>query len=193
VLLPTATRALWEWTRAPLGKDPDSRGLRATLLVGLGGVATAAIALMLAFLPPVVDNRRIWGGPESIAPITRLDKDDRELAEFLRMHRRPEEAVFLDTWRFADITIAHAAGVPIGKVATLSIVRTPSATWTATRAVTQASWFAVHDESWGHELAADWPTPEIRFGHWRLVHWGDRYLHLQRILRPQPTRERMTP
>jgi hypothetical protein len=172
---------------------------RAAVEIALGALATGGVALLLAFGPafgeaarrpqgetlpapaaaaPAASNgpppRRIWGGAESVGPLTRLDPEDRALAEFLRARRRPEEVVFVDTFGYVDIAIAHAAGVPLGRVATLTTTRTPSETLAATRALTGAAWFAYHVRSWAGRLPPDWPDApgSWRIGGWRIAHAG---------------------
>jgi hypothetical protein len=168
---------------------------RAAVDIALGALATSGVALLLAFGPalretgrrpedgtfaaPVTSDPpgRIWGGAESVGPLTRLDPEDRALAEFLRARRRPEEVVFVDTFGYVDIAIAHAAGVPLGRVATLTTTRTPSETLAATRARTGAAWFAYHERSWAGRLPPDWPADvsdgpwsSTRIGGWRIAH-----------------------
>ena len=180
---------------------------RAAVEIALGALATSGVALLLAFGPalretgrrpqngsdgrdgtfaaPVASDPpgRIWGGAESVGPLTRLDQEDRALAEFLRAGRRPEEVVFVDTFGYVDIAIAHAAGVPLGRVATLTTTRTPSETLAATRARTGATWFAYHARSWAGRLPPDWPVDvsqiqvdghwsSTRIGGWRIAHAG---------------------
>jgi len=136
------------------------------LTVGLA-VAFSATLEVLAFARP----GRSWSGAECLGPLTRLDAEDRALADFLRAHRRPEEGVFIDPLGFTDIVIIEAAGIPPEKAATLSSTRTPSATLAETRARTAASWFAAHDESWGRTPIPDWPSDGARFGGWRVAHY----------------------
>jgi hypothetical protein len=170
---------------------------RAAVQIALGALATSAVALLLAFGPafggagrrpqgatlpapaaaaPAAGDgpppRRIWGGAESVGPFTRLDPEDRALAEFLRARRRPEEVVFVDTFGYVDIAIAHAAGVPLDRVATLTTTRTPSETLAATRARTGATWFAYHVRSWAGRLPPDWPDARGsgRIGGWRIAY-----------------------
>ena len=144
----------------------------ALLVVG-STLALSAVTLLLAFARP----GRIWGGAESMGPLTRLDAEDRALAGALRKQRRVDEGVFIDTIDFADIAIAHAARVPASLTATLGITRTPGPTLAASRATTAASWFAVHDDSWGKSPVPDWPPDSQRFGHWRLVYFdGARFV-----------------
>lgn len=182
VLLPlTAAELLRRWgSRSP-----------ALLLATTVGVAVAFSATIevLAFARP----GRSWSGAECLGPLTRLDAEDRALADFLRTHRRPEEGVFVDPLGFTDIVIIEAAGIPIEKAATLSSTRTPSPTLAATRARTEASWFAAHDASWGRTAIPDWPSDGARFGGWRVAHYwpgrrpgGDD----MRPLVPSPSRSR---
>jgi hypothetical protein len=186
----------------------DRGARRAAVEIALGALATSAVALLLGFGPalreagrhpqdgqsgrvaaPVASAPpgRIWGGAESVGPLTRLDAEDRALAEFLRARRRPEEVVFVDTFGYVDIAIAHAAGVPLGRVATLTTTRTPSETLAATRTRTGATWFAYHVRSWAGRLPPDWPEEAAQLGQiraeapwsstriiggWRIVHAG---------------------
>jgi len=136
------------------------------LTVGVA-VAFSATIEVLAFARP----GRSWSGAECLGPLTRLDAEDRALADFLRAHRRPEEGVFVDPLGFTDIVIIEAAGIPIEKAATLSWTRTPAATLAETRARTGASWFAAHDASWGRRPIPDWPSDGVRFGGWRVAHY----------------------
>lgn len=167
VLLPLAAAALIS-TRD--GKPVPRRLNRAAAAVIAGAVALSALALGLAFGRP----GRIWAGAESIGPLTRLDTEDRQLARYLLAHRAPTEGVFIDTLGYLDIAIAHAARVPAPLTATLAHTRTPGPTLGVSRASTGASWFAVHDDSWGRTTPPDWPAwGTVRLGRWRLVHLGD--------------------
>jgi hypothetical protein len=115
---------------------------------------------------------RVWSGAESLAPVTRLDGEDRALAEYLRDHRRAGERVLIEPLDFADIVIAHAARIPAPLVVSLSITRQPEATVAATLARTGATWLAVYDggpDTWGQRLAGDWPPDSLRFGRWKLL------------------------
>lgn len=171
MLLPPATAALLEFLRRR-ARTPDDwvAQLRFPVsVVAAGALAINGLAVVLAFAPAWSGTGRIWTGAESIGPLTRLDAEDRAVAEYLRVHRRPTEAVFIDTWGYADIVIAHAAGIPIGRVATLAVTRTPAPTLAAARAATEASWFAYHDESWGRHTPPDWPAYGVRLGHWRVA------------------------
>ncbi len=143
--------------------------LRPLPLVLGGTVAFTVVASLLAF----ARSGRIWIGAESVGPLTRLDAEDRAVAKHLVRHRDQQEGVFIDTWGFADIVIAHAARVPATRTATLSQTRTPGPTLAESRLATGASWFAVHDQSWGQQHTPDWPADSQRFGQWRLAHVGD--------------------
>jgi len=160
VLLPLAAG----WVVARWGARPRAALLGAT--VGLA-LALSGTIEVLAFARP----GRSWSGAECLGPLTRLDAEDRALADFLRTRRRPEEGVFIDPLGFTDIVIVEAAGIPVGKAATLSWTRTPSPTLEATRARTAASWFAAHDASWGRAVIPDWPSDGVRFGGWRVAHY----------------------
>ena len=75
--------------------------------------AAAAAAFSIAvWLVATVGRERIWAGAESMGAVTRLDREDRELARHLRAQRRPHEPVMIEPVAFAEIGIAHAAGVP---------------------------------------------------------------------------------
>ena len=94
-------------------------------------VATAAAAVafsIVVWLVAAVGRDRIWAGAESMGAVTRLDGEDRELARWLRAHRRPHEPVMIEPLAFADIGIAHAAGVPWTEAITLIVTREPRAT-----------------------------------------------------------------
>ena len=165
VLLPLAAQAMmaagngrwWGTARATTG------------LVVAGALVLSAAALALTF----GGSGRIWGGAESIGPLTRLDGEDRALVQALLQNRRPSEAIFVDTFGFADISIAHAARVPAPRVATLSQTRELGPTLAETRRRSGASWFALHDRSWGRAPIPDWPANTRRIGHWRLAHVGN--------------------
>jgi hypothetical protein len=161
VLLPLAAAALFAVAGTP-------HLARMVAGVAAAAAALAAVALVCAFARP----GRVWAGAESIAPLTRLDGEDRALARYLESHRQPEEGVFIDTFAYVDIAIAHAARVPAHLTGTLAHTRLPGRTLAESRALTGASWFAVHDDSWGRRAPRDWPTTSLRFGHWRLAHFG---------------------
>jgi hypothetical protein len=163
VLLPLAASAL-------LSLRLFATARRTTVGVMAAAVLLAASALLAAFARP----GRVWAGAESIGPLTRLDGEDRALALYLLQHRRPQEAVFIDTFGYVDAVVAHAARVPAPLATTLAHTRTPSATLRESWARTGASWFAYHELSWAKTLPPDWPTPmERRFGGWHLAHVAD--------------------
>jgi Dolichyl-phosphate-mannose-protein mannosyltransferase len=166
VMLPLAASALLAYGGGSSRWWPR---LRPIFLIAGGAMAISAVALALAFAHP----GRISAGPESISPLTRLDGEDRALAAYLVHHRRPEEGVFIDTMGYADIAIAHAARVPAPLTATLSRTREPGATLAESRRLTDASWFAFRDDSWGRIKIPDWPAETQRYGRWRLAHVGD--------------------
>ena len=133
----------------------------------------SAVALCLAWW----GEGRVWPGAESLAPLTRLDGEDRALADYLRAHRQPGERVLIEPLDFADIVIAHAARVPAPLSVSLAITRQAETTVAATLARTGAAWLAVYDggpSSWGRRLAADWPADSLRFGRWKLLRAGGR-------------------
>ena len=91
--------------------------------------AAAAVAFsIVVWLVATVGRERIWAGAESMGALTRLDGEDRALARWLRAHRRPHERVMIEPLAFADIGIAHAAGVPWTESITLIVTREPRAT-----------------------------------------------------------------
>ncbi len=135
-------------------------------------VASAAIFSAVVLVVAWTGRARVWSGAESFAPITRLDGEDRALAEFLRAHRQASDRVLIEPLDFADIVIAHAAGVPAPMTVSLSITRHPEPTLAATLARTGARWLAVYDAppgTWFPRFAADWPPNTPAFGHWRLL------------------------
>lgn len=147
------------------------------------GRCRAAVIGSAALLSAVVlsvawwGHGRVWSGAESLAPLTRLDPEDRALADYLRDHRRPDERVLIEPVDFADIVIAHAARVPAPLTVSLAITRQAESTVAATLARTGSAWLAVYDggsSGWGRRLAADWPRDSLRFGRWKLLHAGAR-------------------
>jgi 4-amino-4-deoxy-L-arabinose transferase-like glycosyltransferase len=141
-------------------------------------VASAALLSAVVLLVAWHGPGRVWSGAESFAPMTRLDGEDRALADYLRAHRQPDDRVLIEPLDFADIVIAHAARIPAPLTVSLSITRHAEPTLAATLARTGARWLAVYDderadaspESWGRRFAAEWPPDSQRFGHWRLLH-----------------------
>ena len=87
----------------PEGRDRLFRGAT------LGSAVAFSVAVWLV---ATVGRDRIWAGAESMGALTRLDAEDRALAAHLRAHRPPHAPVMIEPLAFADIGIAHAAGVP---------------------------------------------------------------------------------
>ena len=145
------------------------RPARCRAAVMASAVLLSAVVLFLAWRGP----GRVWSGAESLAPLTRLDAEDRALAAYLRDHRRPDEQVLIEPLDFADIVIAHAARVPAPLTVSLAITRQAETSVAATLARTGAAWLAVYDggaAGWGQRLATDWPADSLRFGRWKLLH-----------------------
>ena len=118
-------------------------------------VAAAAVAFSVAvWLVATVGRERIWAGAESMGAVTRLDGEDRELARCLRAHRRPHEPVMIEPLAFAEIGIAHAAGVPWTESVTLIVTREPRATVAESMLATGAR-FLVGYDSQGND--GGWP------------------------------------
>src|SRR6266542_3625491 len=128
-----------------------------------------------------VGRDRIWAGAESMGALTRLDGEDRALADWLRAHRRPHEPVMIEPLAFADIGIAHAAGVPWTEAITLIVTREPRATVADSFLATGARFLVGYDRSdgtgWPQRLP-DWPRDHNqngdnvdgpRFGRWRVL------------------------
>ena len=79
----------------------------------LAATAAAAVAFsIVVWLVAAVGRDRIWAGAESMGAVTRLDGEDRELARWLRAHRRPHEPVMIEPLAFADIGIATRPAFP---------------------------------------------------------------------------------
>ena len=136
-------------------------------------VATAAAAVAFSvtvWLVATVGRERIWAGAESLGAITRLDGEDRALAAALRARRAPHAPVMLEPLAFADIGIAHAAGVPWTESISLIVTRTPRATVAETMSATGARFVAGYDRpgGWPRTLP-DWPAGALHLGRWRLV------------------------
>jgi hypothetical protein len=142
--------------------------------------AAAAAAFSVAvWLAATVGRDRIWAGAESMGAVTRLDREDRDLARHLRAQRRPHEPVMIEPVAFAEIGIAHAAGVPWTESITLIVTREPRATVGESMRATGARFVVGYDKDkgWPRRLP-DWPTSpttqtrqtrEVRIGHWRVV------------------------
>jgi 4-amino-4-deoxy-L-arabinose transferase-like glycosyltransferase len=142
----------------------------ARAVVALGGVTFAAVVFFVASAFP--RDLRLWGGAESMGALTRLDAEDRALADHLRAHRGPHERVMIEPLAFAEIAIAAAGGVPQTDAVTLTQTREPSRTVAETMRTTGARWLAVHDDgrpsAWKRRLP-DWPADATALGRWRLV------------------------
>ena len=146
--------------------------------------AAAAVAFSIAvWLVATVGRDRIWAGAESMGAVTRLDGEDRELARHLRAQRRPHEPVMIEPVAFAEIGIAHAAGVPWTESITLIVTREPRATVEESMRATGARFVVGYDRQdgkdgkdgkgggWPRRLP-DWPTSptkQTQIGHWRIV------------------------
>ena len=155
LLLPLAASAV------PLAR---ARAMRAT-------VAATALGFSVAvMLVATVGRPRIWAGAESMGPLTRVDAEDRALADYLRANRRPGEPVMLEPLAFAEIGVAHLARVPMTESITLTVTREPRATVAASAAATGAAWVAGYDQpgGWPSRLP-DWPSDARAFGRWRLI------------------------
>jgi 4-amino-4-deoxy-L-arabinose transferase-like glycosyltransferase len=178
LLLPLAATAV------PLPRLPAARAAAA-----LSGLAFAVAAFAVA----ASAGPRVWAGAESVGALTRLDAEDRALAEHLRARRAPGERVMIEPLAFAEIAIAAAGGVPQTDMVTLAQTREPAGTVGQTARATGATWFAAYDddrpEAWTRRLP-DWPAdargvvkleqpPErsssfasfATFGRWRVIHW----------------------
>ena len=145
--------------------------------------AIAAVAFSIAIaLVATVGRDRSWAGAESMGALTRLDREDRDLARWLRAHRRPHEPVMIEPLAFAEIGVAHAAGVPWTESITLIVTREPRATLADTMLSTGARFVVGYDRPRGSDGAPgwprrlpDWPTParevsrEVSIGGWRIV------------------------
>ena len=137
----------------------------------IAAVATAAAFSVAVWLVAAAGRDRIWAGAESMGAVTRLDGEDRALAHHLRSHRGAHEPVMIEPLAFADIAIAHAAGVPWTESVTLIVTREPRATVADSMLATGARFVVGYDRDlgWPRRLP-DWPkdggTP---FGRWRVV------------------------
>jgi hypothetical protein len=148
--------------------------------------AAAAVAFSIAvWLVATAGRDRIWAGAESMGALTRLDREDRELARYLRAQRRAHEPVMIEPFAFAEIGIAHAAGIPWTDSITLIVTREPRATVAESMLTTGARFVVGYDRQdgtagWPRRLP-DWPTVgstptvppsasrDVRIGNWRVV------------------------
>jgi hypothetical protein len=148
---------------------PEARLAAARVAAPLAGLVFAAVVLAVAG----VGGERRWGGAESMGALTRLDTEDRALADYLRAHRAPGERVMIEPIAFDEIAIAAAAGVPQVDAVTLAQTREPSGTVAETMRTTGARWLAAHDDgrpdAWTRRLP-DWPADALELGRWRLIH-----------------------
>jgi 4-amino-4-deoxy-L-arabinose transferase-like glycosyltransferase len=139
--------------------------------IPLAGAAFAVVVFLVATSSP----GRAWGGAESMGALTRLDAEDRALADHLRAHRAPGERVMIEPLSFAEIAIAAAGGVPQTDAVTLVQTREPSRTVAETLRATGAAWLAAYDDdrpsAWTKRLP-DWPRDASAraFGRWRVIH-----------------------
>jgi hypothetical protein len=142
--------------------------VRAFRLVTL---ASAIAFSMVVWLVATVGRERIWAGAESMGALTRLDGEDRALAAHLRAVRSPGARVMIEPVSFAEIGIAHAAGVPWTESVTLTITRTPRATIRESMLTTGAAFLVGYDRpgGWATTLS-DWPrNGGARIGHWMVL------------------------
>jgi 4-amino-4-deoxy-L-arabinose transferase-like glycosyltransferase len=134
-------------------------------------VAAAVAFSIVIWAVATVGRARIWAGAESMGAVTRLDSEDRALARWLRANRRAHEPVMIEPLAFAEIGVAHAAGVPWTESVTLVVTREPAATVGESMTSTGAR-FVVgydHDGGWPRRLP-DWPVDGgVRIGNWRIV------------------------
>jgi 4-amino-4-deoxy-L-arabinose transferase-like glycosyltransferase len=138
--------------------------------VPLAAAAFAAVVLFVASSFP--RGERLWGGAESLGALTRLDLEDRALADYLRAHRAPHERVMIEPFSYAEIAIAAAGGVPQTDAVTLAQTNEPAATVAQTMRGTGARWLVAHDDGrpagWMRRLP-DWPPDTPALGRWRVV------------------------
>jgi hypothetical protein len=102
--------------------------------------------------------------------LTRLDAEDRALAAHLRSVRKPGERVMIEPFAYADIGIAHAAGIPWTEDVTLIVTREPRPTARDSLLSTGAEYLVGTDRpgGWPSRLP-DWPRGGVRFGRWILI------------------------
>ena len=145
---------------------PAARGRQFRLAAAAAAVAFSVVVWLVA----TVGRDRIWAGAESMGAVTRLDGEDRALARWLRAHRRAHEPVMIEPLAFAEIGIAHAAGVPWTESVTLIVTREPRATAAESMAATGARFLAGYDRpgGWPRRLP-DWPSTDVKIGRWRIT------------------------
>jgi len=138
-----------------------------------GALASAAAFSLVVWQVATVGRERIWAGAESMGMLTRLDGEDRALAAHLRAVRRPGARVMIEPFSFAEIGIAHAAGIPWTESVTLIVTREPRATARDSLLSTGAEYLVGYDRpgGWPARLP-DWPRGGARFGHWIVIGRG---------------------
>jgi hypothetical protein len=143
----------------------------------LGALASAAALSLVMWLVATVGRERIWAGAESMGALTRLDREDRALADHLRAVRQPGQRVMIEPFAYADIGIAHAARIPWTEDVTLIVTREPSATVRDSLLSTGAELLVGYDRpgGWPSRIAG-WPrsrgesAPGVaRFGRWVVI------------------------
>ena len=136
----------------------------------LGALASAAAFSLAVWLVATVGRERIWAGAESMGALTRLDDEDRALASHLRAIRKPGQRIMIEPFAYADIGIAHAAGVPWTEDVTLIVTREPRATVRDSLLSTGAELLVGYDRPGGWpSRVAGWPPGGARFGHWIVI------------------------
>jgi hypothetical protein len=138
-----------------------------------GTFASATAFALIVWLVATVGRERIWAGAESMGALTRLDGEDRALAAHLRAVRRPGQRVMIEPFSFAEIGIAHAAGIPWTESVTLIVTREPRATARDSLLSTGAEYLVGYDRpgGWPARLP-DWPRGGARFGRWIVIGRG---------------------
>jgi Dolichyl-phosphate-mannose-protein mannosyltransferase len=135
-------------------------------------LAGSAVAFsLIVWAVATVGRERIWAGAESMGALTRLDREDRALAGYLRAVRPPASRVMIEPFSFAEIGITHAAGIPWTDAVTLTITRSPAATMRDSLLTTGAAFIVGYDRpgGWPARLP-DWPRAGgARFGRWIVV------------------------
>ena len=133
-------------------------------------LATAAAFSVAVWVIATAGRDRIWVGAESLGALTRLDGEDRAVAAYLRQIRPPNAPVMIEPSAFADIGIAHAAGIPWTQSVTLIVTRTARATVRDSLLSTGADLMVGYDRPGGWpSTLPDWPAGGRRFGHWVVV------------------------
>ena len=168
------------------GAVPSARARAFRAATAITAVAFSIIIWMVS----TVGRERIWAGAESMGPLTRLDREDRALAHYLRDRRRPHEPVMIEPFAFAEIGIAHAAGIPWTESVTLIVTREPRATLAESMLATGARFVVGYAREERRDGTAGWPrrlpdwpregsavsqlaaisqVSQASIGHWRVV------------------------